>query len=723
MRLETNLSRKRNRASWAGGNPCQVKLFLAKDSHSDVSDERLQGQLKSSGMLCPPKVGAVLSHCHVRSSGLWRSNDMESQAHFPGSKGCPNVCDKPFRIPQIKWKCPPKFIMRHNWLVAAGEESLERDSQKLREMRLPEAVYPSLSHIPPSPSVSLDIEDQHYDDSLTPEVPLINEEEEAIVIPSDLVAPLNTSTADHLPAGPQHLSSSKTPNTLAFEPAANQKPTSGLLHDVGEKCSPKTLPACQKPSSELLRALDIPAPELLTDLITAAEAAVTAIVKSKEEGSMIDTDLLIKIFSDPIMIQQLMKENGASSGTDTPTLSSKPLTGLVSASYPKPEMVLSPMPATRSSHDVQVRPTVTRMSPQAQLRSITRMSPQSQLQPTVIRMSPQPQLRPTITRTSPQPQLRPVVTTMSPQPQLRPVVTRTSPQPQLQQTVTMMSQPQLQPTVTMMSPQPQLRPTVTRMSPQPQLQPMVTRMSPQPQLQPVVTMMSPQPQLRPMVTRMSPQPQLRPTVTMMSPQPQLRPTVTWTSPQLGYMPVSGVDFGVKQVAPSVPLVGPEPSRVLPPYPLVGMEIGNMFLKPNGMEANLPAMSVQTGSFPVTSFTAMNPSSLHRSPVQSNGFPVPSFVGMQNNQVKNKDYIKSLIREHGVQQEEPQVGHIPPYTASHHNLEREFKPKIQKPCIFFKSSRGCRNGVSCQFLHETCSSTLEAPNPKRMKLGLGGNVKS
>lgn len=39
--------------------------------------------------------------------------------------------------------------MNPNWRVGAGEESEEVESQKFREMRLLEAVYPRASAIPP----------------------------------------------------------------------------------------------------------------------------------------------------------------------------------------------------------------------------------------------------------------------------------------------------------------------------------------------------------------------------------------------------------------------------------------------------------------------------------------------------------------------------------------------------------------------------------------------
>lgn len=42
-----------------------------------------------------------------------------------------------------------QFVLSHKWLVAAGEESREKENQKLREMRVLEAVYPRPSAIPP----------------------------------------------------------------------------------------------------------------------------------------------------------------------------------------------------------------------------------------------------------------------------------------------------------------------------------------------------------------------------------------------------------------------------------------------------------------------------------------------------------------------------------------------------------------------------------------------
>ncbi|RZS05397.1 hypothetical protein BHM03_00035906, partial [Ensete ventricosum] len=47
------------------------------------------------------------------------------------------------------------------------------------------------------------------------------------------------------------------------------------------------------------------------DVVAAASAAFTAIMKSSEDGSMIDRDLLISILSNPNMVEKLVSEHGA----------------------------------------------------------------------------------------------------------------------------------------------------------------------------------------------------------------------------------------------------------------------------------------------------------------------------------------------------------------------------------------------------------------------------
>ncbi|KAL0351786.1 UNVERIFIED_CONTAM: Zinc finger CCCH domain-containing protein 6 [Sesamum calycinum] len=96
--------------------------------------------------------------------------------------------------------------------------------------------------------------------------------------------------------------------------------------------------------------------------------------------------------------------------------------------------------------------------------------------------------------------------------------------------------------------------------------------------------------------------------------------------------------------------------------------------------------------------------------------------------KDINYYKSLIQQHGGERREtmPQFAHQSnqPPGSSQEPLNvmkpRESKPKIMKPCIYFNSSRGCRNGANCSYQHDMSSqqrvsSIPEVQNAKRVKL--------
>lgn len=135
----------------------------------------------------------------------------------------------------------------------------------------------------PSPSVSLDIEREHYDDSRTPLVPITPiEEDEYADIPSDLTVPGNNPVCSPPVALPQGLVASETMNTAkssALAAPTSEKPALGSLPSIG------------------------------ADTVAAASTALAAILKSKEQGSLIDTDLLINILTDPKMIQKLINDH------------------------------------------------------------------------------------------------------------------------------------------------------------------------------------------------------------------------------------------------------------------------------------------------------------------------------------------------------------------------------------------------------------------------------
>ncbi|XP_022950889.1 zinc finger CCCH domain-containing protein 6-like [Cucurbita moschata] len=245
-------SRKSMRVSWAHGvNLCQVKLFSSED--------------------CPSKVGQKsLDHLQAKTPWMLHPYIAEFNDCPPGFEFTPsgNQSADLSGISLIKWKCPLKFVMDSNWCVAAGEESREVESQKLREMRLLEAVYPRSSAIPSGATVSTDVEDELYDDSLTPHVPIIPIEEDEC---EDLGS--NSAAAVNFPTSPMPMASNCSLERSI--PASTTETSAEKLPDVG------------------------------VDVAAAASTAFAVLTKSMEQGSMIDTNLLIKIFSDPKMIQNL----------------------------------------------------------------------------------------------------------------------------------------------------------------------------------------------------------------------------------------------------------------------------------------------------------------------------------------------------------------------------------------------------------------------------------
>lgn len=102
-------------------------------------------------------------------------------------------------------------------------------------------------------------------------------------------------------------------------------------------------------------------------------------------------------------------------------------------------------------------------------------------------------------------------------------------------------------------------------------------------------------------------------------------------------------------------------------------------------------------------------------------------------VKDINYYKSLIQQHGGDRQETTVTQFGNRMNNHQQLgpsvrelpsnnpkPRDLKTKIMKPCIYFNSSRGCRNGANCAYQHDPLSQKRESgmpenPNAKRMKM--------
>ncbi|KAL8135650.1 hypothetical protein AgCh_010332 [Apium graveolens] len=94
--------------------------------------------------------------------------------------------------------------------------------------------------------------------------------------------------------------------------------------------------------------------------------------------------------------------------------------------------------------------------------------------------------------------------------------------------------------------------------------------------------------------------------------------------------------------------------------------------------------------------------------------------------KDINYYKSLIQQHGGERPEPMPqfnNHLqirPSPGPTNDVMLREYRPRIMKPCMYFNSPRGCRNGANCAYQHDMSAQQRvngipEVPSAKRMKM--------
>lgn len=146
-----------------------------------------------------------------------------------------------------------------------------------------------------SPSISSDVEDECFDDSHTPVIPVVAIEEAAEMdFQFETTAALNIFTNSQ----PAKLHQSPSPSDMFYVPQSKS-----LL-------SPEP---SNNEKSDVTPLQDLGGP------IGAAAAAATAIMKSKEPGSLIDAELLIKLLSNPKMTEKLVNEWGVASNTTSGT--------------------------------------------------------------------------------------------------------------------------------------------------------------------------------------------------------------------------------------------------------------------------------------------------------------------------------------------------------------------------------------------------------------------
>ncbi|THG10148.1 hypothetical protein TEA_009854 [Camellia sinensis var. sinensis] len=180
------------------------------------------------------------------------------------------------------------FVLDSTWQVAAGEESKEVEIQNQREMRVLEAVYPRPSAIPPNPSVLMGIEDSHNDLN-TPQISITPIEDE------DADTSVDPMVQNTIPM------SSQAPLLAPGMPTASQGGSSSYPNPNA--------------NGNAVAAGMIPGVE--PDVAAAAQAALTAIMTSNDQGSLIDQDLLIKILSNPTLIEKLIADHIAAANPQT----------------------------------------------------------------------------------------------------------------------------------------------------------------------------------------------------------------------------------------------------------------------------------------------------------------------------------------------------------------------------------------------------------------------
>ncbi|KAG9148043.1 hypothetical protein Leryth_003617 [Lithospermum erythrorhizon] len=132
----------------------------------------------------------------------------------------------------------------------------------------------------------------------------------------------------------------------------------------------------------------------------------------------------------------------------------------------------------------------------------------------------------------------------------------------------------------------------------------------------------------------------------------------------------------------------------------------------------------------TSITAASSSSLYppsriaaspslRQPVPNTSAPSSSVSPAQ----KDVNYYRSLIQQHGGERQDTLPNFSTGSNLPVYSKLRDSETKNVKPCMFYNTPRGCRNGENCAFEHVSTSQQRLNPVPdvqnnKRMKMDGG-----
>ncbi|KAG8632370.1 hypothetical protein MANES_18G016000v8 [Manihot esculenta] len=176
----------------------------------------------------------------------------------------------------------------------------------------------------------------------------------------------------------------------------------------------------------------------------------------------------------------------------------------------------------------------------------------------------------------------------------------------------------------------------------------------------------------------------------------------------------------KPNAPFVPS-----SDVPPPLPTLSEP---SYLHMNRTDTCTTSSFVANSSGPVyAQSNGVGPGYISNAQVPPAAAPASSGPPVGVPQVKDVNYYKNLIQQHGGERHESPHQYGGRYSHQVgtnqellHLKSRDSKPKIMKPCIYFNSSRGCRHGANCAYQHDASSqqrssSMSEVQTAKRMKM--------
>ncbi|MCO5553170.1 hypothetical protein L7F22_006691 [Adiantum nelumboides] len=285
----TEDNRKRPRPkniTWASEDKLQqVRLFAAEDAPS-LSGSVLQDLLEAKK--------TKFMHALAPVSG----DDLP-----PGFEG---VATKRVRldsaainamVAQITWRVPETFSFDPSWQVTMGDESFEAKSERQRELRVLEAVYPRPSAVPSSSMEPPEIPTGNENPQVL-EIPMIpTEDEDEGLEECEISGGTESSKSIFYPFND---SSSGTDASSTYPPGYLPSMDAQNLTLIGQSKGGSASAAAQFNSDLTSTFLKNADPD-----VAAAAAAAYAVVKAEENGALIDHELLINILSNPLLIDTL----------------------------------------------------------------------------------------------------------------------------------------------------------------------------------------------------------------------------------------------------------------------------------------------------------------------------------------------------------------------------------------------------------------------------------